>query len=1596
MVFNGSTNAFSNTTTVIPVVPAQAGYLNDYSIFTVYSNTVAPAANAYMNAVYGSNGFPMLGVFGVTQQVSTRSVVANTGGFRRLDGWIACNAFGGSSFEGNMARGIATDASGNVFTIGMYNDNSSVSFFTANGLTGGVSAGSLPFAVGDANFTEVYIAKYTPVGQVEWFTRITSRSATRGNAIAVDPSGNVLVTGSFACNAVTLYNGPDGSLASSASLPWVSGQPGYVAKYSTSGQVIWAAHIQTSVAMWSIASDASGNVIAGGGSSGALSFCNAGGTTAVATLATTFDAFIVKYTSAGVVSWAARMVSTGVDEVTSIATDTSGNIFVAGTFSNAMTLYSTGGTPTKTLPYVGGSDIFVAKYSPTGTITWALRIAGTTTSADNRSSLKIDSSGNIVLLGYTDAGMTLYNSDGNTGATYPTYGIFIARYSTNGFLTSSVQFTSQIPLALGLDPSNNAIIYYGSPRIVRKYSPSGTLLWSASYTGTTNQGTLATDSSGNVFVGPHFGGGTALVFTNADATNVTSLPGPDSRNYALVKYTTDGYVTVPYKANSNILVGVSFLFSTNVMSTFINGDPPTVASVQNPTLATTGMNIGGPSNYFNGTISEVLIFSGNLTAGQRQIVEGYLAYKWGIQTNLPTIQPFYRSIPFARYFSPVDILNCSVWMDGGDNSTMNSTTSVTTWNDKSGNSNTMTGSGTWSGSNMVFNGSTNAFSNTGYVFPNTAYSLFAVYSNTVAPAAAAYMNVMYGANGFPMLGTYDVNKFVTARSVVANTGGLSPTVPVGWASVIGSTNDDRGYGVATDTSGNVFVTGNYTAATAGVYNEPGTVIGVTLSNAGLADAFIAKYSSVGKVLWAARIASTGADIGNGVATDTSGNVFVTGQYGAALTLYSTGETSSKTLPYVGGTDCFLAKYLSNGTIDWAAQIAGTTTSADIGYGVATDTSGNVFVIGAYVNALTLYNSTGVSNASLLSSGNSSFIAKYSSIGNVLWATRIASTNPGYRMFIRIDTSGNVIVAGAFGGTASLYSQPGTVVARTLAQTGGVSDTFVAKYSSDGNIVWAAKIGGGGADYGGGLATDNLDNVLVTGRYAQGVTLFSQPGTVSALTLSGQAGGDSYIAKYSSAGNIVWGTRVSCVTGTNNGATGDGGIASDGLGNVFVSGTYNSGVSLYNQPGTTVVGATLTLAGSSSSYVAKYSSTGNVLWATRMVNTGFVNPQSIVADVSGNSTIVGFASPLTAYNTPGTVAVVTVPLIGSYDIFIVKYNPDGFIKTTLAADSNVLVDATYASSIMSPFANGTAATTLAGSTVATTGLYLGGPSNYFNGTLSELIIYSATLSTSQREKVEGYLLNKWGLKSQMIATQPYLTRFPSASSSFLPTSVPGCVLWLDTGDSNQFIFSSGSNISRWYDKSGQSNFMVSQGTPPTYSNGGVYMGGSGYMIRNAAFTPSNFFCVFKQVSSGGPLFSTSAIASGQTGFFPNENGSYYLTTGDASWATGVSPLASNTIQMVATRHVQNTVGCNVSAFFNGSNSLSTTQAATISYSFLRLGNRFNGTVNTYFTGFFYEVIVYSGVMTAANRESVEGYLARKWGTTTLPTTHSRYNVGPAVS
>jgi hypothetical protein len=69
-------------------------------------------------------------------------------------------------------------------------------------------------------------------------------------------------------------------------------------------------------------------------------------------------------------------------------------------------------------------------------------------------------------------------------------------------------------------------------------------------------------------------------------------------------------------------------------------------------------------------LSEVLLYNSALTTAQRQQVEGYLAWKWNIRSTLPTSHPFKSNPPAMRLFEPIDVLNCAVWVDPADRSSI--------------------------------------------------------------------------------------------------------------------------------------------------------------------------------------------------------------------------------------------------------------------------------------------------------------------------------------------------------------------------------------------------------------------------------------------------------------------------------------------------------------------------------------------------------------------------------------------------------------------------------------------------------------------------------------------------------------------------------------------------------------------------------------------------------------------------------------------------------------------------------------------------------------------------------------------------------------
>ena len=1856
MVFNGTTNAFSNTAYAFP--------FGAYSMFAVYSNTTAPVLGAYMNAVYGSNGFPMMGTFGPSRFVSARSVVANGGAVTRIEpavGWAARIASTGT----DQGLAVTTDPSGNVIVTGSY--DAALTLNNGNATTGATLL---------RTSADCFIAKYTSAGSVAWATRADAAARScQGRGIATNASGNVLVTGTYN-GALNLRNTGESIGATLSYTGAASGLHCFVVNYSPAGSVVWVTRIAITtnssiqqVIPNALAVDSSGNVFVTGRYTDAISLFNATTGLVGATLPpAVFNnncCFVVKYTSAGNVEWATRIESPTSATGFGVATDTSGNVFVTGSYFSSLILYNTGGTSGATLA-TGNGDCFLAKYSSAGAVLWAARIAGSGT--DQGFAVATDPSDNVIVTGqYTTNTLTLSNTNGTTGATLPfagTVDCFIGKYSSAGavlwatrifgtlgesgqglttdsdgnvFVTGTLSGTSATAVmsnANGTTGPSLSVSGTSTDCFLGKYSSAGSALWGTmiTSTNTTEQGlAVDTDTLGNVFVVGFYGGTVSL--RNSDSTTGASLLFVGVQDVFLAKYNPDGYIAnAPTPASSNVLVSATYTPST--FSPFVNGFTQT--TLAGTTLDTTGLFLGGPSNYFSGSISEVLVFGTTLTAAQRQSVEGYLSRKWGIGTRLISTHPFYTIPPFNRYFNPTDVPGCSLWLDGIDGNSLttapmyaadsgfvttlagsgtaafadgtgasasfssptgvavipssdvavvadtqnqrirlvtplgvvttlagsgtatfadgtgagasfngpwaaavipstgdiavadrdnhrirlvtypggvvttlagsstaaltdgtgaaasfrfpsgvafipslsslvvadtnnncirlvtypggvvttlagsstaafadgtgaaarfngpigvavipstgviavsdsnnhrirlvtqagvvttlagNATgafvdgtgtaasfnlprgvavtstgqivvadygnqrirvvttstyaadsgvvttlagstfgivngtgasarfflpggvavtstgqivvadmnnhrirliTSSATWSDKSGLNNNVTGLATWTGSNVSFNGSTQAFSNTSYVFPISNYSMFAVYSNTTAPAAAAYMNAVYGSNGFPMLGTFDVAKNVSARSVVANTGALS--VPVGWAARIAGAGNDRGQGIATDSVGAVFVIG-YCSAAVTIFNQGPSGSGVvTLPFIGGNDVFVAKYSSAGAVLWAARIAgtTTSGDIGYGIATDASGNVLVTGEYGAAVTIFNQGPSGSGvvTLPYSGtGSDCFIAKYSSDGAVLWAARIAGT--SGDAGRGIATDLSGNVFVTGYYGAALTIFNQgpSGTAGTTLpFTGGYDVFVAKYSPDGAVLWAARIASAGTvldlGYG--IATDSSGNVLVTGEYRAALTVYNQgPSGTAGTTLPFAGGANDCFIAKYSSAGAVLWAAQIAGTGQDQGNAIATDPSGNVVVTGQYSAALTLYNTGGGTGA-TLPFTAGIDCFVAKYSPDGAVLWAARIASA-GNDIGY----GIATDTSGNVLVTGNYSSaGTIVYNQgpSGSGVV--TLPFTGGQDCFIAKYSSAGAVLWAARVAGTTTGNDvgYGIATDASGNVLVTGtYQTALTVFNQGGTTAT-TLPFAGGLDCFIAKYTPDGFITAPVPASSNVLVSATYTPSTFSPFVNGTATpTTLAGTTVATTGIFVGGPSNYFNGTISELLVYSANLSAAQRQRVEGYLIQKWGLSAQTVAGHQYKLIPPAASQPAQFDEVTQGNWTRDWQPELQSLVAANASATPTY--------SALTGTLAGYKIGFLAPNGNIYLPPHAV----NQGCALITPTPTGATFSTTAITGVSTGqIYGNDwiggamypDGMLYLIPFDASYnnTPGIADLNTNT-------------------------------------------------------------------------------------------------------
>ena len=305
-------------------------------------------------------------------------------------------------------------------------------------------------------------------------------------------------------------------------------------------------------------------------------------------------------------------------------------------------------------------------------------------------------------------------------------------------------------------------------------------------------------------------------------------------------------------SSSRVMLGFTYdptLASGSRVATYYSGTAGNVGGTGTATSFTNRLRLNGPITSINGNqnlhFHEILLYSASLSTTDRQQIEGYLAWKWGIQgggtapvVSLPTAHPYSSTTsivrPFLRAFQPTDLPTpCMLWFDGGDATTLTlSGSNVTAWRDKSGNANNIT---SFSSTQPVYNSATGllTFTNgTGTTTSSisltstTSYSIFYVIS---FPAGLTDNNAFVYARSFQLTGTpsffFGVNRGTYAVNVsgatisgsnttynMTNTSGLTTGNTVTIAGItLGSATGYNGTGVVQSFVTNTSITINITS-----------------------------------------------------------------------------------------------------------------------------------------------------------------------------------------------------------------------------------------------------------------------------------------------------------------------------------------------------------------------------------------------------------------------------------------------------------------------------------------------------------------------------------------------------------------------------------------------------------------------------------------------------------------------------------------------------------------------------------------------------------------------------------------------------------------
>jgi hypothetical protein len=360
-----------------------------------------------------------------------------------------------------------------------------------------------------------------------------------------------------------------------------------------------------------------------------------------------------------------------------------------------------------------------------------------------------------------------------------------------------------------------------------------------------------------------------------------------------------------------------------------------------------------------------------------------------------------------------------------------------------------------------------------------------------------------------------------------------------YATYLGGSNTDYAAGIALDSAGNVYVTGQ-------TYSTDFPLAHPFQSQNSGASAFVSKLSPDGSSLVYSTYlgGSPAVSSGNGIALDTNDEAIIVG-YTYDTNFPTVNAFQPQHAADNGNTDAFVTKFSADGSsLIFSTYLGGN--EGDLGGPIGIDPAGNVYLTGITVS--TNFPTTPGAYQTTYVSGpfQNSYVSEFSPLGSLVYSTYLPASDV---TAIAVNAAGNAFVTGSAG--ADLPVTPGAF--QTVQGGDSSPDAFVTEFNSTGSaLVYSTFLGGNNSDNGMAIAVDSSNNAYVTGETSS----LNFPLQLPVQTTAYGGVPNAFVSELNSTGS-----KLFFSTFLGGGAGGSGSqegtaVAVDGSGNIYVGGGTN--------------------------------------------------------------------------------------------------------------------------------------------------------------------------------------------------------------------------------------------------------------------------------------------------------------------------------------------------------------------------------------------------------------------------------------------------------